>query len=140
MQHVSIQPFVKVRPIIYCYTTPGVTYHDGWVKIGYTEKQKATDRIAQQLRTPDIRFKVEWKEPAQFKDDDGDWFTDRDFHNYLTTQRKVRREPGKEWFQIQPKKARDFFNDFADRKSVHENDDHIEYQLRAEQKAAVEKL
>ena len=28
----------KVVPMIYAYTTPGVTYHDGYIKIGYTEK------------------------------------------------------------------------------------------------------
>lgn len=139
MQNVSIQPFVQVRPMIYCYTTPGVTYHEGWVKIGYTEKQKASDRIAQQLHTPDIRFNIEWKEPAQYKDDESAWFTDHDFHNYLTRQRNVRREPGKEWFQIQPKKARDYFNDFADRKSVYKDDEHVDYQLRAEQEEAVRK-
>ncbi len=28
----------KVVPMIYAYTTPGITYHDGYIKIGYTEQ------------------------------------------------------------------------------------------------------
>ena len=34
----QINSFKKVVPIIYCYTTPGVTYHDGWCKIGESEQ------------------------------------------------------------------------------------------------------
>ena len=36
---VQIQSFKRVVPMIYAYNTPGVVYHDGWTKIGYTEKQ-----------------------------------------------------------------------------------------------------
>ena len=31
--------------MIYAYNTPGVSYHDGWTKIGYTEKQTVSQRI-----------------------------------------------------------------------------------------------
>ena len=34
-----IKSIDTVIPQIYCYTTPGVIYHDGWCKIGYTEQK-----------------------------------------------------------------------------------------------------
>ena len=33
----AIKSISETLPMIYCYSTPGVSYHDGWVKIGYTE-------------------------------------------------------------------------------------------------------
>ena len=138
MSAAQICPFVPVRPMIYCYSTPGVTYHEGWVKIGYTEKQKVADRIAQQTHTAGIRTQIEWREPAQYKDEKGDWFTDHDFHNYLTVEREVEREPNTEWFKVAARTARDYFNDFADRKTVYDSSHCSEYQLREEQQAAVD--
>ena len=35
----------RIIPMCYAYTTPEIRRHDGWVKIGYTEKQDVTDRI-----------------------------------------------------------------------------------------------
>lgn len=26
----NIKPFAPIVPMVYCYTTLGVTYHDGW--------------------------------------------------------------------------------------------------------------
>ena len=138
MSAVQICPFVSVRPMIYCYSTPGVTYHEGWVKIGYTEKQKVSDRIAQQTHTAGIRTRIEWREPAQYKDEKGDWFTDHDFHNYLMVEREVEREPNTEWFKVAARTARDYFNDFADRKTFYDSSHCSEYQLREEQQAAVD--
>ena len=45
----------RVDPMIYAYTTPEITRHDGWTKIGYTEKDVDT-RIKQQTQTADIRY------------------------------------------------------------------------------------
>lgn len=47
----KIQSFTHVVPMIYAYNTPGVTYHEGWTKIGYTEKQTVSQRINQQVHT-----------------------------------------------------------------------------------------
>ena len=38
---VKIQSFERVVPMIYAYQTPGVQYHDGWTKIGYTDGRGA---------------------------------------------------------------------------------------------------
>ena len=138
MNNMRIKPFLPVRPMIYCYTTPGIPYHDGWVKIGYTEKQTPKERIAQQTHTAAVRTNLEWQAPAQFNDDSGEWFTDHDFHKYLSVERRVEREPGTEWFHVGAKTARDHFNDFADRKSVYDDGEHFDYKLRREQQDAVD--
>ena len=44
----NIQSLKRVVPMIYAYTTPGVAFHEGWTKIGYTEKQSVDQRIKQQ--------------------------------------------------------------------------------------------
>ena len=46
--------------MIYAYTTPEITRHDGWTKIGYTE-QSVEKRIEQQAHTIDVIYHEEWK-------------------------------------------------------------------------------
>ena len=111
----EIRPFKSIRPMIYCYTTPGVTYHDGWCKIGYTEKQSVRERIAQQTHTAGVVTKLNWQDLAQYKDDIGGWFTDHDFHRYLAMSQEIEREPGTEWFHVDPESAQNYFNKFANR-------------------------
>ena len=82
---VQIQSFKKVVPMIYAYNTPGISYHDGWTKVGYTEKQDVTKRINQQTHTADVRWVLAWKDNAMYKDGSGEYFTDHDFHDYLET-------------------------------------------------------
>ena len=72
----------KVVPMIYAYTTPGIVYHDGYIKIGYTEQDVDT-RIYQQTHTAGVKPKKEWQGTALFDDGSGDSFTDHDFHAYL---------------------------------------------------------
>ena len=38
MPHISIQTTRLVIHMIYAYTTPEITRHDGWLKIGYTDR------------------------------------------------------------------------------------------------------
>ena len=98
MAKISIQTTRPVVPMIYAYTTPGVSYHDGWTKIGYTE-QDVTTRIRQQTHTAGIQWELQWKKNALFDDGSGRSFRDSDFHAYLQKQ-GVPREAGTEWFQI----------------------------------------
>ena len=79
---VQISSFQQIEPKIYAYTTPGVAYHDGWTKVGYTEKQSVTQRIRQQTHTANIHWNLVWQDFARFKDS-GEYFTDHDFHSYL---------------------------------------------------------
>ena len=92
---VQIQSFKKVVPMIYAYNTPGISYHDGWTKVGYTEKQDVTKRINQQTHTADVRWVLAWKDNAMYKDGSGEYFTDHDFHDYLEAE-CIKREPGTE--------------------------------------------
>lgn len=133
---VQIQSFKRVIPMIYAYNTPGVSYHDGWTKVGYTEKQSVQQRIHQQTRTADIRWKLAWKDNAMFKDGSGEYFTDHDFHDYLETE-QVQREPGTEWFHSDGGQLLGHFNAFANR-TFPVSSAHCTYDLRKEQRDAVE--
>ena len=47
MAAIQIKTASKVVPQCYAYTTPGVPVHDGWTKIGFTERDVET-RINEQ--------------------------------------------------------------------------------------------
>lgn len=134
-----IQPYGRIIPMIYAYTTPGVSYHEGWTKIGYTEKQKVEDRIRQQTHTADIQVELLWKDNAIFKDGSGESFTDHDFHEYLERYKGVDRQPKTEWFHIDGKKSRHYFDEFAQRNFKVDVEKGLSYVLRREQREAVEK-
>ena len=117
MMAVQIQSFRRVVPMIYAYNTPGIPYHDGWTKVGYTERQSVVQRIAQQTHTANIRWEIAWTDNAIFKDGSGEYFTDRHFHDYLE-QIDVEREPGTEWFHADGDTLQLHFNRFATRKQA----------------------
>lgn len=133
---VKIKSFKRVVPMIYAYNTPGVSYHDGWTKVGYTEKQTVEQRINQQTHTADIRWVLSWKDNAMFKDGSGEYFTDNDFHNYLESE-KIQREQGTEWFHADGLKLQSYFNLFATRE-IAKSAEECNYTLRKEQKEAVD--
>ncbi|MFP5522350.1 DEAD/DEAH box helicase family protein [Peptococcus simiae] len=132
---VNIQSFKRVVPMIYAYTTPGIPYHEGWTKVGYTERQAVADRIKQQTQTAGIRWELAWQDNAIYKDGSGEAFTDHDFHAYLE-KAAIPREPGTEWFQAEGPALRGLFYDFADRKPLAAKEK-ASYVLRAEQERAV---
>lgn len=132
---VQIQSFKRVVPMIYAYNTPGVSYHDGWTKVGYTERQSVQQRIQQQTHTADIRWVLAWKDNAMFKDGSGEYFTDHDFHDYLETE-QIQREPGTEWFHADGGRLLGYFNAFASR-TLRKSEEKCTYDLRREQQAAV---
>ena len=131
---IRIKTSRNVTPKIYAYTTPGVTYHDGWTKIGYTERDVDT-RIREQTRTVRIRPHLEWQGIAIF-DDSGETFTDRDFHAYLE-KLDIKREDNSEWFEIDGVESKKHFYDFRANRGG-EKISVMPYNLRDEQIAAVE--
>ncbi|MBR5426793.1 MAG: DEAD/DEAH box helicase family protein [Clostridia bacterium] len=135
----NIHSFSRVIPMIYAYNTPGVAYHDGWTKIGYTEKQSVEDRVRQQTHTADVRPVIAWQDNAMFKDGSGEYFTDHDFHAYLETQAKVERQPKTEWFRVDGDGSLLLFNRFARRQGAAAEDERLTYTLREEQDEAVRK-
>lgn len=145
MKTPNINTFKKVVPVIYCYTTPGVSYHDGWCKIGQSE-QESDMRVEQQTKTADIRTKLEWTKNATFDDGSGEIFRDSDFHAYLQKNgiERMKPQPGDkrqpEWFHISPSDAKHMLDDFRENRGILQKiSGVIPYTLRNEQERAVEK-
>ena len=122
-------------PQIYAYTTPEIARHDGWTKIGYTEQDVET-RVKQQTHTANVRYVIHWHGNATYEDT-GETFRDSDFHGYLK-RLGIAKEPGYEWFKIEPTPAKMHFWEFRENHGVLDAPEAIEYKLRAEQEHAVE--
>lgn len=133
----QIHPYKRIVPMIYAYNTPGIPYHEGWTKIGYTDRQTVEERIKQQTHTANIKTELAWCDNAMYKDGSGEYFHDTDFHRYLISQRNVQREPKTEWFNITGPVSQQYFNEFASKK-YKLADTGIEYTLRKEQQEAVD--
>ena len=134
----QIKSYDSIVPMVYAYTTPGVPAHEGWTKIGYTTRD-VDQRIKEQTHTANIAYKLEWKKEARYTDGTAGYFEDHDFHSYLI-RHGVEREKGTEWFHIDPKKARQYFYQFAgkDQDDTFDNESKGSvYTLRKEQQEAV---
>lgn len=95
-----------VVPTIYGYTLPTVADHNGYIKIGYTDREDTEARIKEQLHTAAIEFKVLFKESAMRND--GTCFTDKDVHRLLKHKgfRQLNEgEDRNEWFCCSEKEA-----------------------------------
>ena len=95
---VEIKTSKEIHPKIYAYTTPTVTSNEGWIKIGYTERD-VTQRIKEQTHTAHIDTDVLWTGDAAYTEepDKGKTFKDHDFHHFLSFH-DVERRPKTEWF------------------------------------------
>lgn len=123
-------------PQIYAYSTPEITRHNGWLKIGYTE-QPVDVRIDQQTYTADVIKKLEWHGNATWEDGSGT-FRDEPFQAYLE-KLGYERMPKKEWFQIGVAESKQRFYEFRENHGVLGTPSAIPYTLRVEQARAVEK-
>lgn len=95
-----------VVPTVYGYTLPNVDDHSGYIKIGYTDRENAEDRIKEQLHTAAIPYKILFKESAMRPD--GTCFTDKDIHRLLKHKGFRRLNEGEdknEWFYCSEKDA-----------------------------------
>lgn len=137
MASIKINTSKKVIPMIYSYTTPGITYHEGWSKIGYTERDVET-RIKEQTHTAGIKYHIDWKGLAIFDDGSGRTFTDRDFHTYLR-KNDIKQEPGdsNEWFLISLPESKMMFEEFRSNGGIKDTGPALDYTLRNEQNDAV---
>lgn len=87
-----------VFPTIYAYSLNGVTSHKGYIKVGYTERDVEM-RVAEQLRTSVVPYKILLKESAMRND--GSCFTDHDVHAILRRKGFSQLKSGvdrNEWF------------------------------------------
>lgn len=117
-----------VIPKIYAYTTPGVTYHDGWVKIGYTEADDVNVRIKQQCHTANIAWILAWQGNAVYEGSH-DTFIDKAFHAYLN-KLGYQQEAHTEWFRIGTDESRMKFYDFRENRGFVKGKPTQQYQLR----------
>ena len=126
-----------VVPTIYAYTLPGVASHEGYIKVGYTDREDANIRIAEQLHTSGIKHHLLFTESAMRPD--GSCFTDHDVHAVLRRkgyQQLYAGEDRNEWFQCSADAVR------AAIIAVRDGTDNIEersqsFKMRPEQARAV---
>ena len=88
-----------VTPTIYAYRLPGVDSHNGYLKIGYTDRT-AKERIEEQLHTSKLKYEIVLVESAM--SNDGSCFTDKDVHRILESRGYQRLNPldkTDEWFR-----------------------------------------
>ncbi|WP_031578817.1 DEAD/DEAH box helicase [Ruminobacter sp. RM87] len=140
MAKITIKTTSKVMPQCYAYTTPGVPSHDGWTKLGFTERDTET-RIKEQTHTVNVEHKTWWTMRAMFMTEPYGTFKDTDYHTYLE-KLGFKRENGTEWFYIDPIVARGHFIDFTQNHGVisAEHADIVAtYKLRDEQAEAVQR-
>ena len=136
-KQIHIQTSSAIKPMVYAYSTPGVEYHAGWVKIGYTDKQTVEDRVYQQTHTAGIKTKLEWQGTAYYDDGSYERFKDYEFHQYLEKV-GIEREPNTEWFHIDGPNSFGLFGDFRQTRGILSVTDVANYRLRREQATAVE--
>ena len=89
----------QVGPQIYGYIIPGLKDHEGYIKVGYTDRT-AEERIKEQTHAAAVKYKILFVESAMLND--GDNFTDKDVHRILRRkgyQNLNYGEDKNEWFK-----------------------------------------
>lgn len=139
---ISLSQILKARPAvcptIYGYILPDVPNHNGYIKIGYTDKEDVEERIREQLHTAGLAHKTVFVVSAMR--DDGTCFTDKDIHAVLKKNGYLQLNEGEdrnEWFKVSEKEA------LAVIESVRSNTKYTvgrtaHFGMREEQKRAVE--
>lgn len=139
MERPELKSYAAIDPKIYAYQTPGVTYHEGWTKVGEARTQSVAERIGQQTKTAGLRWALCWERSARFAD--GASFRDHAFHAYLERQgvereRDAETRKKREWFRIDGAGALGHFEAFTRRGAPPEETKET-YFLRTEQSEAV---
>ncbi len=126
-------PRPEANPTIYAYQLIGVDSHKGLLKVGYTTRT-SKDRIAEQLKTSRVKYKIVFEEPAMRND--GSAFTDFDVHRYLR-KRGIKNTEG-EWFRCTLGDVKAAVIAVKDGKLNEENRT-LNFGMRPEQLEAIEK-
>jgi hypothetical protein len=126
-------PRPDANPTIYAYELVGVETHIGLLKVGFTNRN-SKDRIAEQLKTSRVKYKIVFEESAMRND--GSAFTDFDVHRYL--RKRGVKNPEGEWFKC---RLDDVKAAVIAIKSGELNEENrtLDFGMRPEQKEAVEK-
>ena len=90
-----------VVPTIYAYTLPGVRSHEGYIKVGYTDREDVHKRISEQIpHESGLKYNLLFTESAMRSD--GSCFTDHDIHTVLKRKGYMTLWDGEdrnEWFK-----------------------------------------
>lgn len=123
----------EANPTIYAYELINVSSHIGLLKVGYTSRN-SQDRIAEQLKTSRVAYKIVFEESAMRND--GSAFTDHEVHQSL--RKKGIRNPEGEWFKCTVKEVKAAILEI---KSGVKNEDNrtLDFKMRPEQVDAVDK-
>ena len=127
-----------VVPTIYGYILPDLKDHDGYIKVGYTDRKDTETRIREQLHAAAIKFKVLFKESAMRPD--GTCFTDKDVHRLLRHKGFLQLNEGEdrnEWFKCTLTDALTAIKELRT-ETRFEGQRTWNFSMRNEQKAAVE--
>ena len=89
----------EAHPTIYAYEFIGVKSHEGYIKVGYTERDVET-RVREQVAQTRVPYRIlgQWSAMKN----DGSCFTDHDVHTFLKKRGKPRLNAGEdrnEWFK-----------------------------------------
>lgn len=128
----------QVTPIIYAYALEGVMSHDGYIKVGYTDRDVET-RVREQLHTSGIAYKILLKESAMRSD--GSCFRDTDVHTILRRKgfRQFKEgEDKNEWFACSISDVLSTILELRDGIVSKENRT-LNFKMRPEQTVAVQK-
>ena len=137
MSKIEIKTLKGIVPKVYAYSTPEVPKHNGWVKIGYTEREDVMTRINEQIHTVGLKAEVEWFDDAIFKFGDKKSFKDIDFHVYLRKKGYENQEKT-EWFKVDGETSHKEFDYFRENGCIVPfGEDVLPYKLREEQRKAV---
>lgn len=102
-----------VVPTIYGYVLPDLADHNGYIKVGFTDREDTENRIKEQLHTAGIsNFKIVFKSSAMRPD--GTCFTDKDVHKILRRKRFKQLNEGEdrnEWFNCSVNDIEDAVNE-----------------------------
>ena len=124
-----------IEPQIYGYIIPGLKDHEGYIKVGYTDREDVEERIHEQLGTSAIKHKTVFVESAVRKD--GTCFSDTDVHKLLERKGFKRlNDENNEWFNCE---ISDVKNAYLEVKNYERYDGNRteDFVMRDEQKQAV---
>ena len=87
----------SIKPTIYVYKLIGVKSHEGYIKIGYTERN-VEDRVKEQIGASHVPYEILYTESAMRED--GSCFLDHDVHCILEKRgfRKLNIPEDNEWY------------------------------------------
>ena len=89
-----------ITPMIYAFELVGVPDHQGYLKVGYTDKQTPEERVHQIMHTSAVPYRIVFKESAM--KNDGQSFMDHDVHEVLRRngfRQLLQGEDRNEWFK-----------------------------------------